>query len=168
MEYQLPTPRPPMLRVPTALTSSSLPVLMWGSSASPGEGRASVCFCFASSFASFAFFSSFLVSSGVDGLSALVMVGGRGVGGGAGRRGCRGICGGRGAGRLAAGWGAGLGKGECRGEGEESGKAKVRCGTHGSSPLRAGSLLTDAAQRYDLVCAFFVSSANGERGYQVE
>jgi hypothetical protein len=41
VEYQLPTPRPPMLRVPTALTSSSLPALMWGSSASPGEGRVS-------------------------------------------------------------------------------------------------------------------------------
>src|SRR5579862_8895658 len=42
MEYQLPAPRPPILRVPTALTSSSLPGLMWGSRASPGEGRTSV------------------------------------------------------------------------------------------------------------------------------
>src|SRR5258707_14864786 len=40
--YQLPTPRPPMLRGPTALTSSSLPGLMWGSRFSPGEGRGSV------------------------------------------------------------------------------------------------------------------------------
>src|SRR5580704_7801497 len=45
VEYQLPMPRPPMLRVPTALTSSSLPGLMWGSRASPGEGRTSVLFC---------------------------------------------------------------------------------------------------------------------------
>src|ERR1700722_8821689 len=72
-EYQLPTPRPPILRVPTELTSFSLPGLMWGSRASPGEGRVSFFFCFASSFASF---SSFLVSSGVDGLSALVTVAG--------------------------------------------------------------------------------------------
>src|ERR1700733_6533961 len=42
VEYQLPRPRPPMLRVPTALTSSSLPGLMWGSRASPGDGRVSV------------------------------------------------------------------------------------------------------------------------------
>src|SRR5580704_3403698 len=40
-EYQLPRPRPPMLRVPTASTSSSLPFLMCGSSASPGEGSES-------------------------------------------------------------------------------------------------------------------------------
>src|SRR5271168_1463664 len=42
-----------MLRVPTALTSSSLPGLMWGSRASPGEGRTSVllsaCACLAAS-----------------------------------------------------------------------------------------------------------------------
>src|ERR1700722_16689850 len=41
VEYQLPMPRPPMLRVPMAATSSSLPDLMWGSSASPGDGRTS-------------------------------------------------------------------------------------------------------------------------------
>src|SRR5580700_9158271 len=41
VEYQLPRPRPPMLRVPTASTSSSLPFLMWGSRASPGDGRTS-------------------------------------------------------------------------------------------------------------------------------
>src|ERR1700720_2069561 len=41
VEYQLPMPRPPMLRVPIALTSSSLPALMCGSSASPGDGRES-------------------------------------------------------------------------------------------------------------------------------
>src|SRR5882757_10796177 len=34
-------PRPPMLRVPTALTSSSLPALMCGSRDSPGDGRES-------------------------------------------------------------------------------------------------------------------------------
>src|SRR5713226_5844289 len=57
VEYQLPMPRPPMLRVPTALTSSSLPGLMWGSRFSPGEGRVSVLFwaltCLAASFLSF-------------------------------------------------------------------------------------------------------------------
>ena len=42
VEYQLARPRPPMLRVPMASTSSSLPFLMCGSSASPGEGRTSV------------------------------------------------------------------------------------------------------------------------------
>src|ERR1039458_3396958 len=42
VEYQLVTPRAPMLRVPMASTSSSLPFLMCGSSASPGEGRTSV------------------------------------------------------------------------------------------------------------------------------
>src|SRR5271155_3480632 len=42
VEYQLPMPRPPMLRLPTALTSSSLPALMWGSRFSPGEGSESV------------------------------------------------------------------------------------------------------------------------------
>src|SRR5208283_2058303 len=41
VEYQLVTPRPPMLRVPMESTSSSLPFLMCGSSASPGEGRTS-------------------------------------------------------------------------------------------------------------------------------
>src|SRR5487761_1281386 len=41
VEYQLPIPRPPMLRSPTALTSSSLPFLMWGSRSSPGDGRES-------------------------------------------------------------------------------------------------------------------------------
>src|ERR1019366_6038834 len=41
MEYQLPRPRPPMLRVPMVSTSSSLPFLMWGSRASPGEGSGS-------------------------------------------------------------------------------------------------------------------------------
>src|ERR1700733_8419634 len=45
VEYQLPMPRPPMLRVPTALTSSSLPGLMWGSRLSPGEGRTSDLGC---------------------------------------------------------------------------------------------------------------------------
>src|ERR1700722_11314010 len=42
VEYQLPMPRPPILRVPMAATSSSLPDLIWGSSASPGDGRTSV------------------------------------------------------------------------------------------------------------------------------
>src|SRR5271155_5583616 len=71
VEYQLPTPRPPMLRVPTALTSSSLPGLMWGSSASPGDGRESDL---VSAFACCleASLSSFLVALGsaVVGLSA--------------------------------------------------------------------------------------------------
>src|SRR5580765_1387724 len=40
-EYQLPRPRPPMLRVPMALTSSSLPALICGSRFSPGDGRVS-------------------------------------------------------------------------------------------------------------------------------
>src|ERR1700734_764817 len=44
VEYQLPMPRPPMLRVPTALTSSSLPGLMLVFMSSPGDGRASVLF----------------------------------------------------------------------------------------------------------------------------
>ncbi len=39
VEYQLPMPRPPMLRVPTALTSSSLPFLMCGSSCLAGGGQ---------------------------------------------------------------------------------------------------------------------------------
>ena len=42
VEYQLPMPRPPMLRVPMAFTSSSLPALMCGLRASPGLGRESV------------------------------------------------------------------------------------------------------------------------------
>src|ERR1700686_4880073 len=42
VEYQLPRPRSPILRLPTALTSSSLPALMWGSRASPGDGSESV------------------------------------------------------------------------------------------------------------------------------
>src|SRR6202161_279903 len=42
VEYQLPRPRSPILRFPTALTSSSLPALMWGSRASPGDGSESV------------------------------------------------------------------------------------------------------------------------------
>src|SRR5260370_25783747 len=66
VEYQLPTPRPPMLRVPTALTSSSLPGLMWGSRASPGEGRVSVlfvaCACLAASLI------CFLVAVGLPGM----------------------------------------------------------------------------------------------------
>ena len=41
VEYQLVTPRPPMLRVPMASTSSSLPFLMCGSRSSPGEGSES-------------------------------------------------------------------------------------------------------------------------------
>src|SRR3984957_851019 len=44
VEYQLPMPRPPMLRVPTALTSSSLPGLMLVFMSSPGDGRRSVLF----------------------------------------------------------------------------------------------------------------------------
>src|ERR1019366_4243660 len=40
--YQLPRPRAPRLRVPMASTSSSLPFLMCGSRASPGDGRTSV------------------------------------------------------------------------------------------------------------------------------
>src|SRR5271156_4827676 len=42
VEYQLPRPRSPTLRLPTALTSSSLPALMGGSRASPGDGSESV------------------------------------------------------------------------------------------------------------------------------
>ena len=64
VEYQLPRPRPPMLRVPTALTSSSLPGLMWGSRASPGDGRASVLLlpaCWRS-------FSCFFVAVGSPGI----------------------------------------------------------------------------------------------------
>src|SRR5207248_662417 len=52
-------PRPPMLRVPTALTSSSLPGLMWGSRSWPGEGRVSVLFC------SLTFLAASLLSLGV-------------------------------------------------------------------------------------------------------
>src|SRR6266487_5731624 len=59
VEYQLPTPRPPMLRVPTALTSSSLPALMWGSRLSPGEGRVSVLL------AAFTLLAASLLSLGV-------------------------------------------------------------------------------------------------------
>src|ERR1039458_430929 len=41
-EYQLPRPRPPIVRVPMASTSSSLPFLMCGFRSSPGDGRTSV------------------------------------------------------------------------------------------------------------------------------
>src|SRR5260370_23619427 len=55
-----------MLRVPTALTSASLPGLMWGSRASPGEGRVSVllvaCACLAASL------MCFLVAVGLPGM----------------------------------------------------------------------------------------------------
>ena len=44
VEYQFPMPRPPMFRVPTAFTSSSLPGLMCGFRFSPGEGSESVFF----------------------------------------------------------------------------------------------------------------------------
>src|ERR1700742_2442136 len=69
VEYQLPRPRPPMLRVPMAATSSSLPGLMWGSRASPGEGRVSdlgwllACSCLALSLICFL---AALESVGVD------------------------------------------------------------------------------------------------------
>src|ERR1700761_387094 len=64
MEYQLPRPRWPMSRVPMASTSSSLPFLMWGSSASPGDGRPSVLGA--------AFLASLaLALESVDGLSVL-------------------------------------------------------------------------------------------------
>src|SRR5271168_2111099 len=71
VEYQLPAPRPPMLRVPTALTSSSLPGLMWGSRASPGDGSESDLVC-AFACCLEASLSSFLVALGsaVVGLSA--------------------------------------------------------------------------------------------------
>src|ERR1700722_15771623 len=57
VEYQLPRPRPPMLRVPMALTSSSLPALMCGFSSSPGEGMESVL--------ALADAAAFFISSGV-------------------------------------------------------------------------------------------------------
>ncbi len=169
MEYQLPTPRPPMLRVPTALTSSSLPGLMCGIESLAGRwegvglGFCFACFCFAFSLACFS--CSLGVSSGVDGLSA---VGDRlagwprlvRAGGGVWRveRACA-------AGFVSGGDWSGLGsprvdsaagpRGVC-GEWMESGRtgrrrsksggqAEVRCGTHRVSPLRAASLLTDAA-----------------------
>src|ERR1700753_307723 len=56
VEYQLPIPRPPTLRWPTASTSSSLPFLMCGSSASPGDGITSGLVLATSA----AFLSSFL------------------------------------------------------------------------------------------------------------
>src|ERR1700733_4147497 len=62
VEYQSRRPRPPMLRVPMAATSSSLPALMWGSSASPGEGRASVL---GFAFLSFLSFEPLAVASAV-------------------------------------------------------------------------------------------------------
>src|SRR6202020_1065119 len=62
VENQLPAPRPPMLRVPTALTSSSLPGLMCGSRALPGDGSesvfASVWDCWAFALALICFFAS--------------------------------------------------------------------------------------------------------------
>src|ERR1700692_3253734 len=59
MEYQLPMPRPPMLRVPTALTSFSLPGLMLGSRAWPRGGGVSVLFW------SLTFLAASLLSLGV-------------------------------------------------------------------------------------------------------
>src|SRR5580698_9796343 len=44
VEYQLPMPRPPMFRAPTAFTSSSVPLWMFGSSCSPGDGIGSAFF----------------------------------------------------------------------------------------------------------------------------
>src|ERR1700757_304914 len=52
VEYQLPRPRSPILRLPTALTSSSLPALMWGSRFSPGDGRESALVFVATAFVS--------------------------------------------------------------------------------------------------------------------
>src|SRR5215475_14539951 len=77
MEYQLPMPRPPMLRVPMAFTSSSLPGLMWGSRFSPGDGRVS----FLAEAASLAAFSSSGVAVGEPG-TGLEVPGGVGVGAG--------------------------------------------------------------------------------------
>src|ERR1700738_1580273 len=78
MEYQLPMPRPPMLRLPTALTSFSLPALLWGPRLSPGEGRTSVLF------ATLTLAVAALLSAGVAVVSlgrGFSAIGGTGVGG---------------------------------------------------------------------------------------
>src|SRR3984957_759598 len=85
VEYQLARPRPPMLRVPTALTSSSLPALMLVLRSSPGDGRRSVLF--AALTAAAASLLSLGVAVGWPGMGFSAgtsggMVGGGGVGGG--------------------------------------------------------------------------------------